>query len=149
MHPWKKWHEGRAPGLSAHSTQEGAGELRVDPSQLATRFPSSDSITTSFSPLPHLRLARFSLYLLLLICSSLSLKFCFPGGGLVGRTQSFHCCGLGLIPGLGTEIPHQSTACLYPPKTKHPPAPLSRQIQQVVQAFLLTVLKSPLTLLFD
>lgn len=33
----------------------------------------------------------------------------FPGG-LVVSTQGFHCCGLGSIPGLGTEIPHQVTA---------------------------------------
>ena len=33
----------------------------------------------------------------------------FPGD-LVVRSQHFHCCGLGSIPGLGTEIPHQSAA---------------------------------------
>ena len=30
----------------------------------------------------------------------------FPGG-LVVRILCFHPCGSGLIPGLGTEIPHQ------------------------------------------
>jgi len=30
---------------------------------------------------------------------------------LVVRIQHFHRCGLGSIPGLGTEIPHQATAC--------------------------------------
>ena len=33
----------------------------------------------------------------------------FPGS-LVFRTQRFHCCGLGSIPGLGTEIPYQAAA---------------------------------------
>ena len=33
----------------------------------------------------------------------------FPGG-LVLRTWHFHCCSLGSIPGLGTEIPPQATA---------------------------------------
>lgn len=33
----------------------------------------------------------------------------FPGGRIV-RTQCFHhCWGLGSIPGLGTELPHQPT----------------------------------------
>ena len=32
----------------------------------------------------------------------------FPDDDLVIRTQHFHCCGLGSIPGLGTEIPHQA-----------------------------------------
>ena len=26
------------------------------------------------------------------------------------RTQHFHCCIPGLVPGLGTEIPHQAAA---------------------------------------
>ena len=34
----------------------------------------------------------------------------FPSG-LVVRIQHFHHCGLGSIPGLGTEIVHQVTAC--------------------------------------
>ena len=38
------------------------------------------------------------------------------------RTWPFHCCGLGSIPGLGTEILHQATACCghasHPPKKK-------------------------------
>lgn len=84
MHPWKKWREGRVPGLSAHSTQEGAGELRVDPSQLATRFPSSDSITTSFSPLPHLLscmfLSLFAVtYLLIAVLKILLSRWWFSG----------------------------------------------------------------------
>ena len=36
-----------------------------------------------------------------------SIKNChreFPGGPVV-RTQCFHCCGLGSIPGRGTKIP--------------------------------------------
>lgn len=35
----------------------------------------------------------------------------FPGG-LEGRIQRFHCCGLGSIPGLGIETPHQTAAHL-------------------------------------
>lgn len=31
--------------------------------------------------------------------------------GLAIRTQLFHHCGPGLIPGLGVEIPHQAAAC--------------------------------------
>ena len=38
----------------------------------------------------------------------LSWKF---SGGLVVRTQCFHCCGPSSIPGLGTEIPHQAAEC--------------------------------------
>ena len=42
----------------------------------------------------------------------------FPGG-LVFRTQGFHCCGPGSIPCLGTEIPYQATAhCSQPNKGK-------------------------------
>ena len=40
----------------------------------------------------------------------------FPGG-LVVRTQHFHCCSPGSIPGLGTEIPHLATAH-HTPKNK-------------------------------
>ena len=29
--------------------------------------------------------------------------------GLVIRIRCFHCCNLGSIPGLGTEIPYQAT----------------------------------------
>ena len=32
-------------------------------------------------------------------------------GGLEVRTQCFHCRGQGSVPGMGTEIPHQATAC--------------------------------------
>ena len=38
----------------------------------------------------------------------------FPGGLLV-RIWCFHCCGLGSIPGWGTEIP-QAVWCAPPPK---------------------------------
>ena len=34
----------------------------------------------------------------------------FPGG-LEVRIWCFHHCGLGSIPGLGTEIPHQAACC--------------------------------------
>ena len=34
----------------------------------------------------------------------------FPGGPVV-RTQHFHCCGQGSIPGLGAKIPHQAAVC--------------------------------------
>ena len=40
----------------------------------------------------------------------------FPGG-LVVRTQHFHHCGLGTIPSLRTEVPHQAAAH-YGPKIK-------------------------------
>ena len=33
----------------------------------------------------------------------------FPG--LVVRNQCFHCCSPGSIPGLGTEMAHQTPAC--------------------------------------
>ena len=29
-------------------------------------------------------------------------------GGPVGRTQHYHLCGSGSVPGLGAEIPHQA-----------------------------------------
>ena len=32
-------------------------------------------------------------------------------GGLVVSTRCFHCCCLGSVPGLGTEISHQATHC--------------------------------------
>ena len=31
-------------------------------------------------------------------------------GGLAVRTWCFHCCSPGVIPGLGTEIPHEAAA---------------------------------------
>ena len=40
----------------------------------------------------------------------------FPGG-LVVRIQCFHCCGLGSIPCLETEISYQATACSGQNKT--------------------------------
>ena len=41
----------------------------------------------------------------------------FPGSPVV-RTWCFHCRGMGSIPGLGTEIPHEATACWWPPSKK-------------------------------
>ena len=38
----------------------------------------------------------------------------FPGGLVVG-TRCFHCYGLESILGLGTQIPHQATACRAQP----------------------------------
>ena len=37
---------------------------------------------------------------------------------LVDRIWRFHCCRLGSIPGLGTELPHQATACHSQNKTR-------------------------------
>lgn len=37
--------------------------------------------------------------------SFISYSWEFPVS-LVVRTPHFHCCGMGLMPGLGTEIPH-------------------------------------------
>ena len=42
----------------------------------------------------------------------------FPDDDLVIRTQHFHCCGLGSIPGLGTEFLHQAIACCSQEKKK-------------------------------
>ena len=39
-------------------------------------------------------------------------------GSLVYRIQCFHHCGLGLIPGLGTEIPYLAAERLAPPPPK-------------------------------
>ena len=41
----------------------------------------------------------------------------FPSTVVV-RTQSFHCCCLGSIPGLVTEIPHQASICHSKKKKK-------------------------------
>ena len=41
----------------------------------------------------------------------------FPGG-LVVRTQSFYHCGLGTIPSLRTEVPHQAAAYCCQKKKK-------------------------------
>ena len=41
----------------------------------------------------------------------------FPGG-LGVRIQCLHHCCLGLIPALGTEIPHQTAACCVLKKKK-------------------------------
>ena len=35
------------------------------------------------------------------------------------QTQCFHHCVLGLIPSLGTEIPHQAATCHSQKKEKH------------------------------
>ena len=46
-----------------------------------------------------------------------TLKREFPGG-LEVRTWCFHGCGLGSIPGLGSEIPHQAAPCCGKKKKK-------------------------------
>ena len=45
----------------------------------------------------------------------------FPGVLMV-RTWHFHCCGLGSIPGLGTEIPLQAVARRSQKETKQKPS---------------------------
>ena len=54
----------------------------------------------------------------------------------MGRTQYFHHCGLGSIPGLGTEIPYKSIACHSPKQNKtkqktKPPNPKYSQEQPI------------------
>ena len=41
----------------------------------------------------------------------------FPGGRVV-RTWCFHHCGLGSVPGLGSEMPHPADAHGGPPPQK-------------------------------
>ena len=49
-----------------------------------------------------------------------ALRWKFSGGLVVGNLY-FHCCGLSLIPGLGTEIPHQAAAhCSQKTPPKNP-----------------------------
>ena len=67
------------------------------------------------------------------------LKFFFEGGlwwprSLV-RTQCFHCCSPGLIPGLGTEIPHQAAALGSPPGPKESGSKIKNKLFGVNQAF--------------